>query len=552
MFLLQKYHDQIDAFICSRSSRAFLIAFGLLVMVVGGISIVIFRMGSPPMNGIATDVPVLLDGAWRVANGQVPHRDFYNFLGDLPYYVVLMSMKVSRPCASAIDYGNALLGIPLSIIGFTLLRHRTTALCAFLFSCFIALLVMTPRALGSPYDYIDHAMLYNRYGETFMALLAIILFLPRRPGEFGRMGNWGELIFVGFLLVAALGCKINYFVVSIGFFLVACFIKRFSLGGILVCVFSAGAFLALALTLTGIPFAAMMHDYHIMSGCQSLGEKLGKVAVQGAKTILWLPLLLLSTWEAYLGHGKGKDALRVIALHVLVITVIVGGAILLLAANAQTGEVPLLTIAGLYGFEVIQREPIVTSEAPLFATTRYCFALLLVLLFLLPSMITSFKTFRYAMFAVKSMRYQSTETLQSTQIRDFRFVTYGTRNFDMADFMASMDDGIQLLRRHLTAQTPVNILLFANPFHLALGWRPPVGGTVCAAYTGFSKRSHPSLTRLLGNAPYLLIQHEFPVFEKAYGAEWGALHLRVIEDTKYFTLYSVPEGTARRLATSQP
>jgi hypothetical protein len=45
------------------------------------------------MNGFGLDWPVILGGAWRISKGQVPHRDFYNFLGDLPFYLTFLGMK---------------------------------------------------------------------------------------------------------------------------------------------------------------------------------------------------------------------------------------------------------------------------------------------------------------------------------------------------------------------------------------------------------------------------------------------------------------------------
>ena len=55
-------------------------------------------------------------------------------------------------------------------------------------SLFLALLAVTPRPLGDPYDYTDYAMLYNRYGEAFPGLFGAIIFLPPLPGR-GEAGR---------------------------------------------------------------------------------------------------------------------------------------------------------------------------------------------------------------------------------------------------------------------------------------------------------------------------------------------------------------------------
>ncbi|HZM03567.1 MAG TPA: hypothetical protein VFC44_11210 [Candidatus Saccharimonadales bacterium] len=541
MFLLRQYQRQIDQFICSRSRRAFLIAIGLLTTAVGSIGVLVFVIGAPAMNGFAGDVPILLDGAWRIANGQVPHRDFYNFLGDLPFYVTFLGMKIGRPCVSAIDYGNVVLMGAVSLAAIVLLCRRTTALCTFLFSLFIALLVVTPRSLGSPYDYTDHAMLYNRYGEAFVMLLGIVLFLPRKAGTAGRIWPWVEAVFAGLLLVAALGSKMNYFAVGIGFVVAACAFGRMKPAHLLVCLLSAGAFLALALALTKIPFSALLHDYRIMAGVQSFSAKMRGVAVQGIKNILCLPVLFLLVWETYQGQREGQGPRPQLWPHFFVITVIFGAAILLLATNAQIGEVPLLAFAALYGFEVLLSQP-APAETPVFHSARHLGALLLVLLFLLPSLVTSLKTLRFAAYAALGRRSVSTATIQSTRLNDFRFVFEGTRKMEMKDFMDSFDDGVQLLRRHLASETPVNIIVFANPFQIALGWLPPRGGSLCVAKEGINRKSHPSLTRLLGDAPYIVTPHGCLELKDIYGSAWEDLHLPVIEDTKYYTLFAVPKS----------
>lgn len=502
------------------------------------------------MNGFAGDVPVLLDGAWRVACGQVPHRDFYNFLGVLPFYVVLLGMKLGRPCVSAIDDGNVVLMAALSLAAAVLLYRRTTALLTFLFTIFIALLIVTPRALGFPFDYLDHAMLYDRYGEAFLFLLGIILFLPQRPGG-SKTWDWAEAVFAGLLLVAALGCKVNYFIVSVGFFVAACLICRMSLGRILTCLVSAGAFLAIALALTGIPLSAMVHDYRIVSGCQSLGHTIGKIGIQSSKFVLCFPLLLLVVGEAFLGDPDRDRARRSMWTHVFVITVLIGGAIILLGTNAQAGEIPLLSLAALYCFEMIQRQPYPATETPAFITTRRFAAFVIVLVFLLPSFIASYETFRYATFAVTGGRIVSTDALRSTRLGDFRFISDGSRRAEMRDLMDFCDEGIQLLRQRVGPDNPVTVVLWSNPFHVALGWRPPLGGTLSTTISCMTPRSHPPLARLIGEAPYLLTERGSPILAEVYGSEWKDLHLPVVEDTKLFTLFSVPKGTAAQLEEAQ-
>jgi hypothetical protein len=314
MYIVRKYQQQIDRFICSGNRGAFFLAFALLAVALATLGTLFFKFGAPAMNGRPWDMYIILDGAWRIASGQVPHRDYYNYLGDLPFYMTALGMKLSRPCVSAIDYGNVVLMAALALPAMAVLRRRTSALAAFLFSLFIGLLVITPRPLGDPYDYTDHAMLYNRYGEAFIALFGTIVLLPPRP-EFGASrANWAEAVLAGFVLVALLGCKLNYFIVGIGFFGVACVTGRIRIGWALLCLCSAAACLAIALALSKIPLPDLVNDYRMMSACQSLGGRMRGMA--GRSGAGGSPTAGLAAHPCDCGHLRRRSLAAVVELPV--------------------------------------------------------------------------------------------------------------------------------------------------------------------------------------------------------------------------------------------
>ncbi len=547
MYIVRKYHEQIDRFICAGSRGAFIRALALLVIVLGMLGALVFRFGAPAMNGRPWDTPTILDGAWRIANGQVPHRDYYNYLGDLPFYLTSLGMKLGRPSMAAIDYGNVVLMAALVLPAMAVLRRRASALHAFLFSLFIGLLVITPRPLGDPYDYTDHAMLYNRYGEAFMALFGAIVLLPPRPDFAKSRMDWAESVLAGFVLVALLGCKLNYFAVGIVFFGVACLTGRFSIGRALLCMISALAFLAIALALSRIPLSELMNDYRMMSASQSPGSRFHGLVIQGLKSFYLLPVLLLPVWEGFLAKGDQADQRQPPWRHILVIVVIFGGAALLLSSNCQIGEMPLLALAALYGAELIQRQAGAAAETAFFVTARHLGALLLVLLFLVPPILEDLKTIRFATFAAVKKNWDSTATLQSTRLNDFRFIREGTRRAEMQSYMESLDEGIQLLRRHADPKMHLNAILFSDPFHVALGWIPASGGIISLSTDGLVRASHPPLARMLGNATHLLTDRGCQTLKQAYGAEWDALNLEVVEETKHYALYKIPESRVGQL-----
>ena len=231
-------------------------------------------MGAPPINGNPKDIPIFLDAGWRILSGQVPHKDFYNILGTLPFYVTWFGMKLGYQGVSSMAIGNVFIMVGTGLAAMTVLQRRTSAFYACLFSLFLALLSVTPRELGEGHDYTTYAEIYNRYGEAFLALLGILLFLPREPLVNKGWVDWAEAGLTGFCLPLLLFCKLNYFVVGVGFFALACLLGRLPVKQALLGLLSAAVFLILALLMTHIPFSTMCGDYRIMMAAQSLGHRL--------------------------------------------------------------------------------------------------------------------------------------------------------------------------------------------------------------------------------------------------------------------------------------
>jgi hypothetical protein len=556
MYVVRNYCRRLDGVICSSHRRAFFLAVALLAVMLAGLGTLVFRLGAPAMNGSPWEAPVILDGAWRIATGQVPHRDFYNFLGDLPFYTTALGMKLGGPCMSAIDYGNVLLMVALVLPAWGALRRRTSALAAFLFSLFLGLMVITPRGLGVPFDYTDHAMMHNRQGEVFIALVGLIVFLPPRTGLGRNWVDWAEAGLAGVGLVALLGCKVSCFLVGLVFFGVAWGLGRIRTAWAFICLASAGAFLATLLTLTGIPLSDLINDYW-MAACNSLSASVPGVLANGVKGILLLAALLVWLWEGLLGEARETDHPPRPWRHIIVILVIYGGAVLLSSSNFREGEMPLLALGALYVAELILRHGNTPAEAAPFAAGRHVAACLLLLLFLLPSIVTDLKTFRFVTDRRIEKEWDSPAALQSTPLADFRFWRRGPREVENEAYMGELTEGIELVRRHADPGMCLGAVLFSDPFHVALGLRPASGGMVSLSLSGISRRSHPPLARLLGNSTYLLMMrgaprlHEQVPLQEIYGEEWDTLHLAVVEQTENYVLFKVPEANGKQMRPMQ-
>jgi hypothetical protein len=547
VFILYDHHEAIHRLICSRTRKAFLTGWMVFLPAMAALVILFLRTGAPAMNGEAWDTTSPMDGAWRLLHGQVPHKDYYYYSGDLPSYVTLLGMKLGYPGITSITIGNLFVLLAAGISAMVLLARRTSAFYAVVFSLFIVFLAVTPRALGDAFDYTSYAMMYNRYGEAVLALLGVALFVPPESGAKQSGGEWVETIFCGLCLTVLLFCKLNYFAVGAGWFVLACLRRRFSIGQTLTTALTAAFFLYLAFHLTRIPASAMRSDYAIMAAGQSLRDRLQPLAVQAGKGVVPLLFLLALAWEVSNKEPRPRQICRIFFLMAFIF----GSEVLLVASNAQRGELPLLAVAALYGVETIRRQSGAdSSEHGPFVAVRNFGAMLLLLFFMLPTLGADFKTMRFVARRSKAGEYFAPAQLQSTPLKDFRFVTYGTRYAEMKNYAANMDEGVALLRRHTDSQMRLAVFLFSNPYHVALGLPPQEGGVICWSWTGFTKRSHPPLQRMVGNANYVLTgagpdlaDGLGAIIRPNYGTEWDDLHLQVVEQTEHFTLFKVPQGS---------
>jgi hypothetical protein len=381
-------------------------------------------------------------------------------------------------------------------------------------------------------------MLYNRFGEAFLGLFAILIFLSPRENATSRLFNAVESLVMGLLLALLLFIKLSYFSIGISLFFFAAAFGFLDPRRAALCLLSTAALIALFLFATGIPLRMMLRDFRIMSGAQPWMLRLRIIATQTIKEAMLLPLLLLMIWEIRAARDGLASRLRTSGDWLLPL-VLFASAVSLLASNAQIHEMPLLVSGALYGAETIRRQTLLSAADPFFSATRNLVALCFLLLFLLPTLGTDLRAIHHSVLAARKGSFVSTEVLKKTNLRDFRFDPIGTRSLYSEALMEGLDEGIQLLERHSNPDMRLMVSLFSNPFHIALGLKPAKGGSLCLAPSLLNRRSHPPLRRYLGDATHILANRGQNLEREAYGAEWDALGLEIVEETTHFSLLKV-------------
>jgi len=536
MHLIRNHQKALLEWITSDTRRSFIVAGGALLFVLMILGGAFLWMGSPIMNGRPWDTPCLLDGAWRIFNGQVPHRDFYSHVGSLPFYLASVGMTLGHAGVTAITTGTVLFAGIAATLSFAMLSRRTSALYAFLVSLYLAFLAVTPRPLGDPYFFNDYAMHYNRIGEVLLGIFFITVILsPTR----GTTGGWRILdgLVSGLAVALLLFTKLNYFTIAIGLGVLGIGVRCFHLGSALTLLVSAPLFVGFLLWVTGISLTEMLNDFQIVARAQNYDNRLSGWIVQAAKELPLLALLLLLTWEARREESEKQHGFFPTVRGWIVPLATFGAAVALSASNCQKQELPLVALAALYGAEKIRRPVIPNPTGDLFfMSVRQLAALCVCGAALYLTLSPDLMAVRHVLMNRIKQDVIPSEILRQSRLNDFQFARDGTQAETSRSYLLELEEGIQLLRRHADPKMRLLVVLFTDPYNLALGRQPPKGGTVAWASNVMNRESHPSLARMLGNATHILTLRGRSLLETTYGDELNTVDLRTIEETPRFEL----------------
>jgi hypothetical protein len=120
------------------------------------------------------DLLIFLDGAHRIASGQVPNRDFHTALGPLVSYIPGAGYWLSGTLGGALPGGMALALVALAPAVAHILATRLRPVIALPFAAFLILVLAAPVNLGESIASLSFAMFYNRIGWAALAALLVM------------------------------------------------------------------------------------------------------------------------------------------------------------------------------------------------------------------------------------------------------------------------------------------------------------------------------------------------------------------------------------------
>ncbi len=426
-----------------------------------------------------TDVFILLGQAWRMTLGQVPHRDFSNPIGVVTYALVEAGMALGGHDAGALAIACVLFLVPAVVWTSWIAYERFSPLVACSLVGVVALMSVATRALGYGPRTHTYAMLYNRFGWIVLGLLALQSFVP--PRRQGADRATLEALSLGLLSGLLAYIKVSF--AAFGVLAVAsAWASRRELrrprpigaalaGGLIVC---GGLWLS-----TGVDPAGYLKDLSAALHSQSVIERLERThhAVKDGM----IPLALLSlAWAAMI--GRRTWASRKVTPRDVQVTAqfafLCAAALVIAASNTgERGEIPLYAFAGL----------VLLANSDLVMTDRLrplvVAAILVSILFPavaiagrdLLSIVDTTRWRGYRMSGVEARQRFDATPLRSDFVIPATS-THRTQYWAAHDTPERLNDGIALLRRHVTPRSRVFNVAITDEFSFALGLTPPTGG----------------------------------------------------------------------------
>jgi hypothetical protein len=506
---------------------------GLVQAVLVGACALRASIGLSGMRNWVHDAFFLLDGAWRVRNGQVPYNDFFTDVGPLVHVLNAFGLMLAHDMPAGLGYAQSIAALIVGAWAFGLSRRRLSPAGSILVTALLVLLTLSPFEAGNKPWMTSPAMVYNRYGFALTALGIIEAACPRRVVT--RLSDFLGGLSTGVIAILLLLIKVTYFP-GLGLlllFLLGCR-RQTSWRWTGLLAGAAVAFLPFLIYLrwTLVP---MWHDLQMLAGAKHvLREWFLAEAVYGSAIPLavfgFLAFAVLSRW------GAPVEARRVLTVGIAVAAV----GVFFVPANFPGTRLPLNAVAAVIIVDRVQsqRSEAARSEAALSEVTLRCALLLFGAMFILVSLFLDATGLAFAAHARRSVANLSGSTFNEPALAGFSTFDVGYAHF--------VNNGLALARQYRRPDDTIMSLDYSNPFSYAFRIRPAWGGTPMGLQfrTNFDDRNHVEPERLFGHASLVMIPQPQAFSDytlagnipRIYGP-WLERHFHLIGETVFWRLY---------------
>jgi hypothetical protein len=480
----------------------------------------------------------LLDGAWRVRNGQVPYNDFFTDIGPLVHVLNAFGLILARDMPAGLGYAQAVAALIAGAWAFGLSRRRLSSAGSILVTAVLVFLALGPFELGNKPTMTSPAMVYNRYGFAFVALGLIEAACPRRLPT--RLSDFLGGVSTGVIAILLLFIKVSYFpgLVLLLLLLFGCLrqtLWRWTgfLAG------AAAAFLPFLMYLRGT-LVPMWRDLQMLAGAKHVVREWFLIeAVYGSAIPLavfaFLAFALLSRWGA-LVEGR-----RVLTIGIAVAAI----GMFFVPANFPGTRLPLNAVAAVIIVDRVQACFFagVRSESVGSESIMCCSVLLSGAMFIFVPLFLDAAGLGYAVHARDSVATLSGSTFNEPTLAGFSTFDVGYVHF--------VNNGLALAQQNRRPNDTIVSLDYSNPFSYAFRIRPAWGGTPMGIQfrTNFDDRNHVEPERLFGHASLVMIPQPQTFSDYTLAANipriygpWLEHHFHLIGETVFWRVYRNDAG----------
>jgi len=174
-----------------------------VVLLLTLLALTMWWLGHAPQSTYPWSSAILLDGGWRVALGQVPHRDFHSPVGFGYLGLIAMPMRWWGAGIDAIAQAVALTVPLVGLAAWWIASRRMSAAAAVVVSAWIALVWCSVGTLGSVG--LSDITYGGHYSRLSWALLAIVMIAAVAPPRSSSSSNSSSLAWEWLLLGAITG-----------------------------------------------------------------------------------------------------------------------------------------------------------------------------------------------------------------------------------------------------------------------------------------------------------------------------------------------------------
>ncbi|GFE62153.1 hypothetical protein [Geobacter sp. AOG2] len=483
-----------------------------------------------PLVASPPDVMGFIDAGYRVTSGQVPHNDFSSQLGPVFSYVYAIGVSLFGPTIPAVVSSNLLVMTLTTSLAWLLSRKRLNPLLALIFSATVMTTTSGVVPLGWGAHETDYAMSYNRHAFGILMCICVVSFFQKQ-GSSSMIVERVENLIIGALVSLLLLLKLNFFVIGVCALLIGQFFAGLNFkksawifSGFLIPIVFFWFVLGVK---PGAFFDDMLLLYNVVKETRpSLFGPVWKLISQLTVPISMVLFTIVATGWLCLTSQKGDTNSLVRAFI---------SAVFLLAADLVLGvsntQLPILVFPPFIALIALRELLLVDNYRSIYLSALIIFTFSF-------SILTIVRETSYIVCALSSELSADPNDVEAQRfdspLLKNVYVPSGLNVW--SDYPQRLNDGLKLLRKHVTPSTKLVTLNIVNPFNFALGLKPTTGTQLYwwpgASYT---EKNHLHAEQVFSNADMVIIDKYNFVVLTSYKSYLNK-QFKLLEQTPYWFL----------------